>query len=68
MKRPAQPDLFARPSRVPGAAQRASPDAIEPFDFLTMGDATRLVPQRGWVVPEVLRLPTDDPEWMPGKA
>lgn len=73
MKPAAQPDLFAavsdhtRPSRVPGAAQREPARGHwEPFDFM---DATandpRMVSQPGAVIPEEIRLVTDDPDWVP---
>jgi len=58
-----QRDLFGdRPSRVPGAAQQ-TPYAVEPFDDW---DEARMVPQPDAVIPEEVRLPTDDEDWQPG--
>lgn len=54
MKRPTQPDLFPRPSRVSGAAQVTQPTAVEPFDFLEFDP--RCVPQPGRVIPEEIRI------------
>ncbi len=56
-----QRDLFpARPAPTP---QRATPEAIEPFNF--DGSDPRLVPRPDWTPPDELKLPTDDETWMP---
>jgi hypothetical protein len=68
---PRQPDLFNRSaaqrparvaitSRIP--AERSA--APEPFDFTGEG----CVPDPNYVAPDFLRLPTDDPEFMPAPA
>jgi hypothetical protein len=60
-----QRDLFGRrPSAPP--PQRSVPETVEPFEF--DGSDPRLVPQPDAVIPPELRLPTDDENWMPGKA
>lgn len=65
-----QPDLFGRRPSAPSIAARRSvplrPMTIEPFEF--DGSDPRLVPQDDAVIPEELRIRTDDPNWMPGKA
>lgn len=62
-------DLFLDPptgnTTVPRVAKSA---CIEPFDFELDGDAARCVPLDGAVIPEEIRLPTDDENWMPEKA
>ena len=59
MTRPTQPDLFAS-SREPARAVTAE---VEPFEF--RADGPECVPRPDWVVPEELRLPSDDPNWAP---
>lgn len=63
-----QPDLFKRgPSKASVAARRSlpvRPMTIEPFDFAASHDP-RAVPQPDVIIPDELRLPTDDPDWMP---
>jgi hypothetical protein len=61
-----QRDLFGRrPSAPP--PQRSAPEAVEPFDFEAHPDP-RTTPRPDAVIPPELRLPTDDENWMPGKA
>ena len=64
MKRPeTSPDLFSH-ARVPlqSPAPPAELATVVPFEF---EHGAECEPRPGWVVPEWLRLPTDDPEWLP---
>lgn len=65
-----QRDLFQRgPSRASVAARRSvpvRPMVVEAFSF--DGSDPRLVPRPGVVIPDELRLPTDDSEWQPERG
>jgi hypothetical protein len=69
-----QRDLFGRQAaKATSVARRSMPKiplAVEPFDFdgdLFAG-GIECVPRPGFVIPQHLRLPTDDPDWMPDWA
>lgn len=46
-------------------ALTGSPIAVAFFDFERDGDATRCTSPPNWQIHEELRLPTDDPDWLP---
>lgn len=56
----------SRATRAAHAATWVRKPAWEPFEFT--GDDPRLVPRPDWVVPAELSLPTDDPDWQPGRG
>ncbi len=63
-----QRDLFPPPPTISKTEKVREPYRIEPFDFLRDGDAAACIPQPEVVIPEELRLPTDDERWQPGSG
>lgn len=63
-------NLFGRQAPPPSRAIRRGlpPRPMVVDDFRFDGSDPRLVPQPGVVIPEHLKLPTDDPDWMPEKG
>lgn len=61
-----QPDLFGPRAGKPSVdARRSMPKAPMTVAGVEFGTGPECEPRPGVVIPEWLRLPSDDPDWMP---